>query len=259
MPTPLERSVAASIDAPVGALRWVPRLFDGLWALGSSPRAIANWLGDAGIGPGHHVLDLACGKGAVSVELARRLGCRTRGIDAFEPFLRDARSLAAARGVERLCRFEHGDVRAFRPPRRAAAAIMVGLLPIDEACPLLRGHVPPGGLYLVDDCVSVGPGPIAPDAPYTRAEARALIEDLGDRVIRQRVWTTAQSASAELRIFEHLERGVRRIARAEPAARGPLSELLARQRAAAAELSGTLRPAMWLVRRGPGRRGTYAP
>ena len=61
-----------------------------------------------GLRDGSRVLDLACGHGRHSVELARR-GCRVTGVDLSEPSLELAAARAAEAGVE--VRFEHGDMR----------------------------------------------------------------------------------------------------------------------------------------------------
>ncbi len=57
------------------------------------------------------VLDLGCGKGAVSVKLAAALKCRCYGIDAIPEFIEAAKEKAAEYGVDALCQFEVGDVR----------------------------------------------------------------------------------------------------------------------------------------------------
>jgi SAM-dependent methyltransferase len=64
-----------------------------------------------GLEQGSRVLDLACGHGRHSVELARR-GCRVTGVDLSEPSLELAAARAAEAGVE--VRFERADMRRIR-------------------------------------------------------------------------------------------------------------------------------------------------
>ena len=64
-----------------------------------------------GLSEGSRVLDLACGHGRHSVELARR-GCRVIGVDLSEPSLELAAVRAAEAGVE--VRFEQTDMRRIR-------------------------------------------------------------------------------------------------------------------------------------------------
>jgi len=57
------------------------------------------------------VLDLGCGKGAVSVKLAAALKCNCLGIDGIPEFIEISKKKAHEYGVENLCRFEVGDIR----------------------------------------------------------------------------------------------------------------------------------------------------
>ena len=57
------------------------------------------------------VLDLGCGKGAVSVRLAKSVGCKVKGIDAVKDFIDYARIKAEEFGVNDICKFEVGDIR----------------------------------------------------------------------------------------------------------------------------------------------------
>jgi SAM-dependent methyltransferase len=58
-----------------------------------------------GLGPDSHLLDIACGSGGPSLDLARRTGCRVTGVD-FEPgAIAYAGDLAAARGLAGRARF----------------------------------------------------------------------------------------------------------------------------------------------------------
>jgi len=53
---------------------------------------------------------LACGKGAVSVYLAKELGCMVKGIDLIPAFIDFALNKAQEFGVEKFCEFQVGDI-----------------------------------------------------------------------------------------------------------------------------------------------------
>jgi ubiquinone/menaquinone biosynthesis C-methylase UbiE len=57
------------------------------------------------------VLDLGCGKGAVSVKLAAALKCNCYGIDGISEFIETSKEKAKEYGVDALCCFEVGDIR----------------------------------------------------------------------------------------------------------------------------------------------------
>lgn len=66
-----------------------------------------------GLGPQTAVLDLACGPGRHSLELARR-GHRVTGVDRTRPYLQEARKRAADEGLA--LEFLESDMRSFRRP-----------------------------------------------------------------------------------------------------------------------------------------------
>jgi arsenite methyltransferase len=61
------------------------------------------------LSPRDRVLDVACGRGASAIFLARRFGCRVTGIDFGQANIAEARSRAEEAKVADLVRFETGD------------------------------------------------------------------------------------------------------------------------------------------------------
>ena len=57
------------------------------------------------------IVDLGCGKGAVSVKLAQELNCYVLGIDAYKDFIKSAIEYAEKNRVKAKCKFEVGDIR----------------------------------------------------------------------------------------------------------------------------------------------------
>lgn len=248
-------TIARSLDTPAELGPHLAELFGLLTSLGGQPRVIVSMLRSAGIGRGSHILDLACGKGAASIAAAKTLGCRSFGVDAYPPFIDEAKKAAERAGVGRLCRFVVGDAARFevRPAReRYDAAMMISLWPLERAARVLRRLVRPGGRYIIDDAV------LMPGAParFRRAglrtadEVRDRITSLGDLVERERIDSAADSLRHADRLHARLVRGCDALARHDPALRPALRRLLAQQRAAIDDLCGPLRPAIWLVRRG---------
>jgi SAM-dependent methyltransferase len=238
--------VAASVDAPRALLPVLAELFADLSSLGSTPRRVAGWLADAGVGRGMTVIDLGCGKGAAAVELAARTGAGVVGVDAFAPFIESARELAARRNVAERCRFEVADYRsAGRRRMRFDAGMMLGVAPVDRAAALLHRVVQRGGVYVIDDAVCAT-GEQGPDLEW----ARGVIEGLGDEVVREHVFRPSEVSRMEARLRQGLKGGAEALMRRRPALRETVQEYLAAQRRAAAALRGPLRPVLWMVQRG---------
>ena len=253
----LAKSIAESVDARPRLLRVLPELLADLRSLGSVPGTVADLLERAGCEKGWRVLDLACGKGAVAVELAERLGCRVLGVDAFSPFIESARAWAKERDVARLVRWKVEDVRKVKPSGRHDAALMVGLFGFDEAAPLLRRHVREGGVYLIDDAVLARRDPRRKTWP-TRADARALFKELGDELVEELVPTIAELRRVNSEIEASIMFRASVLAEQHPTLRWELQNYVQRQVESGRMLEKSLRPVLWLVRKAAARRANPA-
>jgi len=117
----LEESIAAAMDAQqdVAIIPFLPYILQDFWGLGTPAEIVIKLMQKhcMVVGTNNHsslqpcVLDLGCGKGAVSVKLAAALKCNCYGIDAIPEFIETAKEKAQEYGVDTLCRFEVGDVR----------------------------------------------------------------------------------------------------------------------------------------------------
>jgi len=265
-PRSLLRQVAASVDAPPVLAPYLGELFADLTALGSMPRTVVRLLREAGIGEGARVLDLACGKGAVSVAIAANLGCRVLGLDAYEPFLESARELARRRGVgggvggmgrvrrgEGVAEFRHFNLRdpSTLPRGRFDAALMIGLDPLVHAAAVLRPLTRRGGVYVIDDVYRDDRDPRAGEYPHipTRAESREILTAAGDEIAAVHIPTPSEIRRLNDRLYRGISRRAAALRRRHPRLATALREYLARQRHANEELVGPLRPAIWVVRR----------
>lgn len=84
----VEEKLAKSLTAESTELiPFLPNLLCDLWELGSSPKDVICLITKHIADPkGIRVLDLACGKGAVSVMTAKEIGCFVKGIDILPEF-----------------------------------------------------------------------------------------------------------------------------------------------------------------------------
>lgn len=87
-----------------------------------APEEAESILGLLGIAPGTEVLDLCCGIGRHSLELARR-GYRVTGVDRTAAYLQTARDRADAEGLS--VEWVQADMREFVRPEAYAAALNV--------------------------------------------------------------------------------------------------------------------------------------
>ena len=110
----LEESIAAAMDAQqdTAIIPFLPYILQDFWEIGTPTEIVINLIQNNCKNQSTlNVLDLGCGKGAVSVQLATALKCNCYGIDGISEFIETAKAKAREYEVSTLCRFEVGDVR----------------------------------------------------------------------------------------------------------------------------------------------------
>jgi cyclopropane fatty-acyl-phospholipid synthase-like methyltransferase len=240
---------------------YLAELLADLWDLGSSPPLIAGWLGDLELPRESRVLDLGCGKGAVSLTLARELGFRIHGVDLFEPFLQEARARAEEWGLTDRCRFEKGDLREVARSAQGYDVVVyasVGALgPLDACVRVLRDCVQEGGYLVIDE------GFLAPDAEAGEAlpdlpghedltgyeESRRWLTSCGDEILRENVLSPAEMRALDERYIRSISARAEALAKAHPADAELVRSYVERQRRAAAAWERSSVSAAWLLRR----------
>jgi len=179
----LDQSIIQSMDGSnPDLIPYLPYLLQDVWEIGSSPSVILGLIKKNGPGNAEHPLkiaDLGCGKGAVSIALARQLSCNITGIDAIPQFIDAARYYANRYDVQSRCHFEVGDIR--KKVHRLSGFDYVILGSIG---PVLGS--PEQTLYLVQKCLNAE-GMIVWDDAYLKdpaAEGSGLYQNLLD-ILRQ--------------------------------------------------------------------------
>ena len=114
MPENSKQSIADSLETEEKLLPHMPYLLQDMWALGSSVDQILDLITTFDLPTDQAtLLDLGCGKGAVSVQAAARFGFKVTGIDAMPEFLEFARQKSAEYRVSNLCTFIEKDIHAY--------------------------------------------------------------------------------------------------------------------------------------------------
>jgi SAM-dependent methyltransferase len=161
---------------------------------------------------GTRLLDLACGHGRHSVELALR-GCSVTGVDLSEPSLQLAGARAAEAGVD--VRLERADMRAIAYEREFDAVINMftafGYFATDaengQVLDRVAAALVPGGRFLLEV--------VNPTAVFARFEARGwhelsdgtlMLEERAYDAVRGRFetgWTFTRGGGRSVRRFSH--------------------------------------------------------
>ncbi len=176
----------------VDIIPYLPYLLQDLWELGSSGQEMLGLITQhVPVAEGFAALDLGCGKGAVSVTLAKALGVRCKGIDLLTDFIHEAGEKAAKHGVDGLCEFAVGDIKEFVAVERGYDLVIFGAVgdvlgDRTETLSALMSTVKPGGYILFDDGYRLDDDDrkLHFDGDYpTLGEWQALIESAGLKFI----------------------------------------------------------------------------
>ncbi len=151
-----EQSIADSLEANKRILPYMPYLLQDMWALGCALESIITAVGSVGLHHKSKVLDLGCGKGAASVQLAAEFRCNVLGIDATEPFLKDAQTKASEHKVSNLCEFVQEDILEYVKTEHHFDLVILASLggifgSFKNTIASLRSQVKNGGYMIIDD------------------------------------------------------------------------------------------------------------
>ncbi len=233
-------------------------LLSDLRELGSDPGLVAAWLRERGFGPTHRVLDLGCGKGAVAILVAKRLGCRVDGVDFYAPFVEEARAGAERARVAGLCHFEEQNLRDAIPARPDYDAVLylavgIALGGTTETVAALRRAVKPGGVMILDDGYSTS-GKLDfhgyEDLRSREETLRALVSS-GDTLVKEALVTLEATRAQNRRYQAWIEARARELARREPELAGEIEAYLEKEREECRLLETRVQSATWMIERAP--------
>jgi len=158
-PSQIDIELANSLSAgTTEILSFLPYILQDYWELGSDPDVMVRLIQKhADLTENSRILDLACGKGAVSVRVADRLNVNVRGIDITPEFIEYARQKSKEYGTENLCEFVLGDINEAVKTERDYDCVILGAVGPGvlggpaQTLKKLSDTVKPGGYILIED------------------------------------------------------------------------------------------------------------
>lgn len=154
----LEESIIASMDSSdQRIIPFLPYILQDFWEIGTDSELIVNLvkkhLGNKCL---LKILDLGCGKGAVSIKLAKQLKSECLGIDAIPEFISFSKIKAIENNVDPICKFRSGDIREEIRGLGKFDLIIIGATgPIFgnyfATLMNLKPHLEENGLIIIDD------------------------------------------------------------------------------------------------------------
>lgn len=253
----LKQEIAASLDGRPELLPFIPELLQDFWSLGSIPELLIDALRPLQIPSSGTVIDFGCGKGAISVRLAKNFGFRVLGIDAFEPFIREAQSKAKEYNVANLCRFITGDIKTHIQTVEPSDLVIysaIGYLlgNLERTIEKLRKCVRPGGYLVIDDgfldeTVSVPPEHYenCPD----HAEAVRQLKAHGDSLIYEYVYPRSEIIAMNRHDLSLIRKRAEQLSQKYPDRQDLFREYVKMQEKETEILNTKIISAFWIIRR----------
>jgi cyclopropane fatty-acyl-phospholipid synthase-like methyltransferase len=253
--------IAGSLDADPVLMPVLDYLLQDIEVLGGDPEQIVGMVRPLMMAGGVRlVLDLGCGKGVVATALAAELGLHVTGIDAFQPFVDEARTRASAMGIHDQCLFEVADMRQLvnrLPPFDIVLFVACGRIfgDMQQTISALRTFVRPRGFIVIGDlCRINGVAGANPEIPDHEAVASALISH-GDRIVMEKHGLTQEAEETTAHATRVLERRARELMRLYPGLHASMWEYIETHRRDRVRHQGCLVPALWIVQKSEGPAG----
>lgn len=212
-PKTLEESIIEAMDgSDLDLIPFLPYILQDRWEIGSDPKTMIDLIRKhARDHSDLKILDLGCGKGAISVKIAHEFKCKCFGIDAIKDFIDEANRKAKEYQVGHLCHFEVGDIREKVKSLQGFDVIILGSIgPVfgdySQTLRALKTCVADGGIIMIDD------GYIANDNDYLHllVQRKDVIDqqilDSGMELIDELVFNKEDIKESDSAIYENLEK-----------------------------------------------------
>ena len=191
----LEESIAIAMDMQdTEIVPFLPYILQDFWEIGTSSETVIGFVQkhcgtvETQCIASLQILDLGCGKGAVSVKLAKHLNCNCLGIDGVSGFIEAAKEKAREYNVETLCQFEVGDIREKIKTLGKFDVIVLGAIgqvfgDYYATLTTLTQHLAPNGIIIIDDAYIENSSTFQHPAILPHREILAQIERVGMELI----------------------------------------------------------------------------
>jgi len=255
----VEKRLAESLTAEsTDLIPHLPYLLQDFWSLAGDPEEMAGILkANTQFNASCRILDLACGKGAVSVCLVKEFGCTAKGIDLLPEFIAEAKEKAEQHGVSERCVFAAGDVNEAVTTERSydlavwsGAGDLLGSYPKTVAG--IARTVKPGGYILLDEGY-------VDDKQELRFYHDYLTETQWNQVFRDENLTVVACNKGENEItpsayagdLENIRKRARELIRRYPEKQELFENYVRGQQAEYEDLQDGVIPAVWLLQKRP--------
>lgn len=208
----IEESVVIAMDGSDKELfPFLPYILQDIWEIGADPDAIIKLIKKYCSNIAElNVLDLGCGKGAVSVKVSQKLGCTCYGIDAIPEFVEFAQRKAIEYKVNHLCIFEKGDIREKVKELSCYDVVILGAIgpvfgdyfaTLSTLAKCLKGN----GIFIIDDAYINDNSDFSHPLMFKKSDIVQQIEKAGMELVENDVMDRDDIVDSDDYIFENLK------------------------------------------------------
>lgn len=208
----IEESVVTAMDgSDIELFPFLPYILQDVWEIGSDPELIINLIKKQ---PEHknfqRVLDLGCGKGTVSIKIAKEFGYQCFGIDAVPEFINYAKKKAIEFKVQHLCTFESADIREKVKNLPEFDTIILGSIgpvfgdfytTMTTLSPYLRDN----GIIILDDGYIENDSEYSHPLIYKRVEVLRQVESTGMKIVDEKIAGKESIKESDDYIFDFIK------------------------------------------------------
>ncbi len=209
----MEESVVIAMDGSDKELYpFLPYILQDIWEIGADPDAIiklirryCNNIAEL------KVLDLGCGKGAVSVKVSHTLGCTCHGIDAIPEFIEFAQQKATEYKVNHLCVFETGDIREKVKDLSGYDVVILGAIgPVFgdyfSTLETLAKCIGENGIFIIDDGYINDDSDFSHPLMFKKSDILQQIEKAGMVLVENDIMARDEIIDSDDYIFDNLKK-----------------------------------------------------
>lgn len=209
----IEESVVIAMDGSDKELfPFLPYILQDIWEIGANPDAITklirkycNNITDL------KVLDLGCGKGAVSVKVSQKLGCTCHGIDAIPEFVVFAQQKATEYRVNHLCVFEVGDIREKVKELSGYDVVILGAIgsvfgDYFSTLLTLAKCLKENGIFIIDDAYIDDNTDFSHPLIFKKSDIVKQIEKAGMELVENDIMDRDKIVESDEYIFDNLKK-----------------------------------------------------
>lgn len=229
-----------------------------LWTLGTDPKAVVDLVERHIQHPKQaRILDLACGKGAVAITLAKTLKTHVTGIDIITEFIDFAEDKAEENNVSSFCRFFSGDINLAVGAERGYDCVIFGaagdvLGSPEDTINKLKDTVKDQGLIIIDDAFANTP---TIDVKYdnylylTWPEWMDVFEKCGVTLLESQTFSGADYSESNQTDLRLISARAKELARCYPDKKALFEGYIASQQNECDDLDNSLTGVLWLLKK----------